>query len=57
MANYSVTRYSSTPGSLTAALSALETKLETIVNTKTIRYINIEQIKPGSWVALLIYDT
>ena len=59
MANYSLTRFvgvkESSPDD---ALSALETHLETVDNTKTIHHIQILEIGPGKyWQAVALYDT
>jgi hypothetical protein len=56
MANYAVTDYNTGKvGSISAALAALETKLETIDNSKTIRYIDVKS-DGADWQGVLIYD-
>lgn len=59
MTDYTVTVWptaKTTYNTLAEALAALETKLETIVNTKTIRLISVHPVGPY-WEAALIYDT
>ena len=41
MANYAVDDHTETANDLAGCLALLETKLETIVNTKTIRHVSI----------------
>ncbi len=55
MANYAVTTYS-TKGDYDTVLAALETKLETINDGKTIRYVDIVE-RGNEFVGVLIYDT
>ena len=55
MANYSVTTFS-TKGEYDEVLAALETKLETVDNGKTIRYVDIVE-RGNEFVGILIYDT
>lgn len=63
MVNYAVTRWPLSSdtvryASAHEALTALETKLETIDNSKTIRFITIKAVNGGAYfVPLLIYDT
>ena len=55
MANYAVTDFRTSVGNPSTVLAELETKLETIDDSKTIRYIDI--IPSGnSFVGVLIYD-
>jgi hypothetical protein len=60
MANYSLTRYT-TPeqDSIDDALAAIETKLETVDDTKTIRWIEIVYLSKDRQrcVGYCIYDT
>ena len=55
MANYIVTTYS-TEGEYDEVLAALETKLETINDGKTIRHVDIVE-RGNEFVGVLIYDT
>lgn len=55
MVNYAVTDFRTSPGSASVVLSELETKLETIDDSKTIRYIDILP-SGNSFVGVLIYD-
>ena len=55
MANYAVNDHTESASTLTACLALLETKLETITNTKTIRLI--DDCKDGNqWSYYLIVD-
>jgi len=56
MAAYAVTDYVSTADTVEQCAAALETKLETIDNSKTIRYIDILQLPDNTYQAILIYD-
>lgn len=56
MANYAVTDWVSTAGDLTTTLAAIETKLETIDNSKTIRYLDVKALGGNQFVAIMIYD-
>ena len=55
MTAYSVTTYS-IKGEYDAVLAALETKLETVDNGKTIRHVDIIE-RGNEFVGILIYDT
>lgn len=59
MATYALTRWvGSKKPSPDDALSELETQLETVTNTKTIRHIQILEVGPGKyWQAIALYDT
>lgn len=59
MANYVLTRHvTAISDTLDAALALLETHLETVVDTKTIRKIGVENVGPGKYFqAYAIYDT
>tara|TARA_R100001509_G_scaffold146979_1_gene104196 strand:- start:207 stop:380 length:174 start_codon:yes stop_codon:yes gene_type:complete len=55
MADYAVDDHTETAANLAAVLALLETKLETIDNTKTIRYIDV--FRTGQvWQYALIVD-
>ena len=56
MALYAVTDYVSTEGTITAVLAALETKLETIVDSKTVRLIKTFELPNKQFVGVLLYD-
>lgn len=57
MTNYAVTDWSEEYDTLSDALAGLETKLETIDNTKTLRLIGITPVGGGKYYeAYLIYD-
>ena len=56
MVDYFFTRFS-TVGSYEAVLDAIETKLETVTNTKTIHLNKIMQRKGGDFVGVLLYIT
>lgn len=55
MANYVVTTYT-TRGSYDTVLAALETKIETVDNTKTIRLYDLKR-QGNDFVGILVYDT
>ena len=57
MANYLVEGWVSAGGSVEDVMALLCTKLETIVDSKTIRKIDIIQLGTGIWKAVLVYDT
>ena len=56
MANYSVHNYSDEAADLAAILAKLETKLETIENTKTIRLIEVHQVGGAKWQYAIVAD-
>ena len=56
MTAYAFTRYS-IEGSYDAVLDAIETKLETVDNTKTIHMNKIMQRKGGDFLGVLLYIT
>jgi len=56
MANYAVDDYTEDAATLAAVLALLETKLETIVNTKTIRLIEVTQVGASLWSYALVVD-
>ena len=56
MANYAVDDHTEEAATLAAVLAKLETKLETIVNTKTIRLISVQQIGASVWSYALVVD-
>lgn len=56
MANYAVTDYTVKKGTTEDVVAALETKLETITNTKTIRLMMIIGQPDRQYMGILIYD-
>ena len=56
MANYAVDDHTEDAATLAAVLALLETKLETIVNTKTIRLIEVTQVGASVWSYALVVD-
>ena len=54
MANYAVDDHTETADNLGACLALLETKLETIDNTKTIRHLSIHQVGAKFAYALVV---
>ena len=56
MANYSVHNYSDEAPDLAAIFAKLETKLETIENTKTIRLIEVYPVGASLWSYALVVD-
>ena len=59
MANYAVTTYT-TEGSAVVVAAALETRIETVDTTKTIRLYSIVQNQEPSTnqcIGILVYDT
>jgi len=57
MANYSVTTYTVKKGTVEDVVSALEAKIETIDNTKTIRLFAIYGTADMQYIGVIIYDT
>jgi len=56
MANYAVDDHTEEAATLAAVLAKLETKLETIVNTKNIRLMTVQQIGASVWSYALVVD-
>tara|TARA_R100001594_G_C3832199_1_gene213557 strand:+ start:297 stop:470 length:174 start_codon:yes stop_codon:yes gene_type:complete len=56
MANYAVDDYTEDAADLAAILAKLETKIETIDNTKTIRLIEVYQVGASLWSYALVVD-
>jgi hypothetical protein len=57
MANYAVTDWSSVSDSVEAVAALMETKLETIDDTKSIRYIDILRLdEQKKFMGVIIYD-
>ena len=56
MANYAVDDHTEDAATLAAVLAKLETKLETIDNTKTIRLIEVTQVGASVWSYALVVD-
>jgi len=54
MANYAVDDHTETADNLGACLALLETKLETIDNTKTIRHLSIHKVGAKFAYALVV---
>ena len=57
MANYAVVDYLTPTGTLVEVIAAMETKIETIDNTKTLRLVDVKQLSGDNFVGVLIYDT
>ena len=56
MANYAVADYTEDAADLAAILTKLETKIETIDNTKTIRLMEVYQVGASVWSYALVVD-
>lgn len=56
MTNYSLTTHTTAVASLGVVAAAIETKLETVNNAKTIRYVDIKPIG-NDFQGIIIYDT
>ena len=54
MANYAVNDFTERADNLAECLTLLETKLETIVNTKTIRHVSIHKVGAKFAYALVV---
>jgi len=54
MANYAVNDFTETASDLAGVLALLETKLETITNTKTIRLLEIHKVGNQFAYALVV---
>ena len=54
MANYAVNDFTERADDLAACLALLETKLETITNTKTIRHLSIHKVGAKFAYALVV---
>ena len=57
MAAYNVTTYTAVKGTIEDATAAMETKLETVTDTKTIRLAKILKTADNNFCVVLIYDT
>jgi len=57
MANYAVDDYEFGPDSLANVLAAIEAKLETIDNTKTIRLLEVYHVYGDKFRGALIVDS
>jgi hypothetical protein len=57
MSAYSVDTYTVVKGTIEDAAAAMETKIETITNTKTIRLAKILKTKDNQYMVCMIYDT
>ena len=56
MANYAVTDFVTPIGSLVEVVAAMETQLETIDDSKTLRVCDIKQISGDTFVGVIIHD-
>lgn len=56
MTNYAVNDWVSDATALVDAVAALETQLETIDSTKTIRLVGVNQLGSGLFQAFLVTD-
>ena len=54
MANFAVNDFTETADDLAGCLALLETKLETITNTKTIRHISVHKVGAKFAYALVV---
>lgn len=57
MANYAVVDYLTPTGTLVEVIAAMETKIETIDDGKTLRLVDVKQLSGDNFVGVLIYDT
>lgn len=57
MTNYAIEKYATPIGSITDVAAAMETLIETVVNSKTIRYYAILPYGSGSFIGVIHYDT
>ena len=56
MANYAVVDYATPTGTLLEVIAAMETKIETIDDGKTLRLVDVKQLSGDNFVGILIYD-
>lgn len=56
MAAYAVTDFVTSKDTVTAVMAALEVKLDTIDNGKTLRYIDIIETPDRNYQGVIIYD-
>ena len=56
MANYAVVDYLTPTGTLVEVIAAMETKIETIDDGKTLRLVDVKQLTGDNFVGILIYD-
>tara|TARA_Y100000310_G_C20127355_1_gene554241 strand:+ start:18 stop:191 length:174 start_codon:yes stop_codon:yes gene_type:complete len=56
MAAYAVTDFLTSADSVTAVMAALEVQIDTIDNTKTLRYVDIIPQPDNTWIGVIIYD-
>ena len=57
MANYAVVDYLTPTGTLVEVIGAMETKIETIDDGKTLRLVDVKQLSGDNFVGFLIYVT
>ena len=57
MVNYAVEDFVTATGSLETVAAALETQLETIDNTKTIRLLEVQKVGNETFKGIIIWDT
>lgn len=56
MALYAVTDYVTSGDSIEAVMAALEAKIDTIDNGKTLRYVDILELPDRTYQGIIIYD-
>lgn len=59
MANFAVTDHVTDAGTLETVMAALETYVETIDDSKTIRLIDVKRVGggyPGKWQGIVLHD-
>jgi hypothetical protein len=56
MANYAVTDHVTVQGSMVEVAALLETYLETVTNTFTIRLLQIEPVGSGQFIGVCIHN-
>lgn len=57
MANYSVTKYTIVKGTIEDVITELETKIETVDDSKTIRLLQVLGTPDRQYMGIIIYDT
>ena len=56
MANYAVNDFVTSVGTLEAVAAAMETQIETIDNTKTIRLFDVQALASGMFQGVIVTD-